>query len=55
MMVGFGIGTPEAAVRASQMVDGVIVGSAVVKRLQEGKFTEAMELISSMRTALDNA
>ena len=55
MMVGFGIGTPEAAVRASQMVDGVIVGSAVVKRLQEGKFTEAMDLISSMRTALDNA
>ncbi len=55
MMVGFGIGSPEAAVKAAEKVDGVIVGSAVVKRLAEGKFDEAMSLIHSIRTALDSA
>ena len=53
MMVGFGIGSPEAAVKAAEKVDGVIVGSAVVKRLQDGKYDEAMDLINSIRTALD--
>ena len=53
MMVGFGIGSPEAAVKAAEKVDGVIVGSAVVKRLQDGNYDEAMDLINSIRTALD--
>ena len=51
--VGFGIGTPEAAVEAARQADAVIVGSAVVKRIMEGKREEAMELIGSMRQALD--
>ena len=55
MMVGFGIGSPEAAVKAAAKVDGVIVGSAVVKRLMEGNFNEAMQFIKSLRNALDNA
>lgn len=54
MMVGFGIGNPEAAVQAAKYSDGVIIGSAVVKRLMDGKFDEAMELIKSVRTALDD-
>ena len=53
MMVGFGIGSPEAAVKAAQKVDGVIIGSAVVKRLADNKFDEAMELVRSIRNALD--
>ena len=55
MMVGFGIGNPQAAVAAAQKVDGVIVGSAVVKQLMNGNFNEAMNLIKSMREALDEA
>lgn len=51
--VGFGIGTPEAAVDAAQEADAVIVGSAVVKRIMEDKADEAMELIAAMRKALD--
>lgn len=51
--VGFGIGTPEAAVEAARQADAVIVGSAVVKRIMEGRTEEAMELIVSMRHALD--
>lgn len=53
--VGFGIGSPEAAVEAADQSDAVIVGSAVVKRIMEGKVQEAMELITSMRQALDKA
>ena len=55
MAVGFGIGSPEAAVEAAAEADAVIVGSAVVKRLLDGKQDEAMELIRQMRKALDEA
>ena len=53
MMVGFGIGSPEAAVKAAEKVDGVIIGSAVVKRLMENKFDEAIQFVKSIREALD--
>ncbi len=53
MAVGFGIGSGETAVQAAQNSDAVIVGSAVVKLLHEGKFTEAMNLIAEIRAALD--
>ena len=53
--VGFGIGTPEAAVEAAAEADAVIVGSAVVKNILEGADQEAMKLIASMRQALDNS
>jgi tryptophan synthase alpha chain len=33
--VGFGIGTPEVAKSVSKIADGVIVGSAIVKRIAE--------------------
>ena len=51
--VGFGIGTPEAAVEAASRADAVIVGSAVVRHIMEGNILEGMELIGSMRQALD--
>ena len=53
MAVGFGIGNAESAVSAAVETDGVIVGSAVVRRLLDGKFDDAMALIKSMRDALD--
>lgn len=52
--VGFGIGSPEAAVEAAKNSDAVIVGSAVVSRISDDKMAEAMELIASMRRALDD-
>ncbi|HEY1434199.1 MAG TPA: tryptophan synthase subunit alpha [Thermoanaerobaculia bacterium] len=33
--IGFGIGTPEAAARASALADGVVVGSALVRAAEE--------------------
>ncbi len=53
MAVGFGIGNADSAVRAASETDAVIVGSAIVRRLLDGKFNDAMNLIKSMRDALD--
>ena len=55
LAVGFGIGSAEAAVAAAAHADAVIVGSAVVKRLLDGRLDEAMALIRSMRQSLDAA
>ena len=40
---------------AAAEADAVIVGSAVVKKILEGAYQEAMKLIASMRQALDNS
>jgi tryptophan synthase alpha chain len=57
--VGFGISTPEAAARVGALADGVVVGSALVRRV--GEFghdpvrmrSEVCALVSGMRSALD--
>ena len=53
LAIGFGIGTPEAAARAGKQADGVIVGSAVVKRIIDGDIDGSIQLIADMRKALD--
>ena len=53
LAIGFGIGTPEAAARAAKQADGVIVGSAVVKKIIDGDIDGGIRLISDMRKALD--
>lgn len=53
LAVGFGIGSPEAALAASEVADAVIVGSAVVKRIVEKDITGAAQLIADIRKALD--
>ena len=53
--VGFGIGSAEAAVDAAKDADAVIVGSAVVRRLMDGKMQEVEDFIASLRKALDAA
>jgi tryptophan synthase alpha chain len=54
VLVGVGISTPDQAVEACHEADGVVVGSALVRRLLEGGGPEgAAELVRSFRTALD--
>lgn len=53
LAIGFGIGTPEAAARAAKQADGVIVGSAVVKKIIDGDIDSGIQLIADMRKALD--
>lgn len=51
--IGFGIGSPKAAREAAREADAVIVGSAVVKRLMDGRLDEAESFIASLRKAID--
>ncbi len=59
--VGFGISDAESAGNISRVADAVIVGSALVKRIEEyGRNPERMiekvtELVSGMRSAIDNS
>ena len=48
--VGFGISTPEEASAVAKLSDGVIIGSAIVKLLAEGK--SAKHFIKNIRKAI---
>ncbi len=52
--VGIGVSTAEQAVEVCREADGVVVGSALVRRLLEGAGPEgAADFVSSLRRALD--
>jgi tryptophan synthase alpha chain len=54
--VGIGVSTPEQAVELCRVADGVVVGSALVRRLLEGAGPEGgAEFIASLRRALDTS
>ncbi len=55
VLAGFGISRPDDARKISRIADGVIVGSAVVERLGQGKtgIASAVELLKSLRHAMD--
>lgn len=55
VLLGVGISTPEQAVEASAVADGVVVGSALVARLVAGGGPDdAHALVASFRRALDD-
>jgi tryptophan synthase alpha chain len=52
--VGIGVSTPEQAAAVCEVADGVVVGSALVRRLLEGGGPEgAAAFVTSLRRALD--
>lgn len=51
--VGFGISTPEQAARVGSIADGVVVGSALVKTLEESGIDAGCAFVASLRAALD--
>jgi tryptophan synthase alpha chain len=54
VLVGVGVSTPEQAVEVCRHADGVVVGSALVRRLLDGEGPEgAARFVGSMRAALD--
>lgn len=54
VVIGFGISTPEQAVEAAQEADGVVVASALMRRLLDGASPEQVgEAVAAIRTALD--
>jgi tryptophan synthase alpha chain len=53
-LLGVGISTPEQAVEAAASADGVVIGSALVRRLLDGGGAEeAAAFVASVRAALD--
>lgn len=55
VLVGVGITTPEQAVEVCKTADGVVVGSALVRRLLDGEGPEgAATFIKGFRQALDS-
>ena len=48
--VGFGISTPEEASTVSKLADGVIIGSAIVKLIAQGKSIK--KFIENIRKAI---
>lgn len=55
VLVGVGVSTPAQAVEACEVADGVVVGSAIVRRLLEGASPdEVAELVGEFRAALDD-
>ena len=49
--VGFGVSTPDQAKRVAQIADGVIVGSAIVKVIEENLDDESAMLLNVKRFA----
>jgi tryptophan synthase alpha chain len=55
ILIGFGVSTPEQAVATAKHADGVIVGSALMRLLLDGKGPEAVgDAVRAMREALDS-
>jgi tryptophan synthase alpha chain len=56
VLIGVGVSDAEQAVEACQVADGVVIGSALVRRLLEGGGPEgAAAFVGSVRAALDGA
>ena len=57
LCVGFGISTPEEALRVAKIADGVIIGSRIIQLIKEGGDTlsNLKAFIQGMRHALDEA
>ncbi len=53
--VGFGISTPEQAAEVAAIADGVVVGSALVKTLQNDGPEAAVAFLRGLREAMDEA
>lgn len=56
VLIGIGVSTPEQAAEVSRVADGVVVASAILRRMLDGgSLDEATEFVASLRTGLDRA
>jgi tryptophan synthase alpha chain len=53
--VGFGISTPAQAREVGALADGIVVGSAIVRAVEDGGVDRALALVRKFRVALDGA
>jgi tryptophan synthase alpha chain len=52
VLIGVGVSSPEQAVEASQVADGVVVGTSVVRAMLSGGAEAVAELVGEFRRAL---
>jgi tryptophan synthase alpha chain len=56
VLIGIGVSNPDQAVEVASVADGVIVGSAVIRRiLDSGDIDKAVDFVGSLRAGLDAA
>ncbi len=56
VLVGVGVSTPAQAIEATSVADGVVVGSAIVRRLMDADGPESVgTFVAEMRRALDRS
>ena len=54
VLVGVGVSNPEQAAEVAEVADGVIVGSALIRKiLDSGSIEPAVEFVAELRTGLD--
>jgi tryptophan synthase alpha chain len=53
VVVGFGIDSPDKARAAAAEVDGVVVGTALVREVEAGR--DPSKLVAALRAGLDQA
>ncbi|MFA5564736.1 MAG: tryptophan synthase subunit alpha [Acidimicrobiia bacterium] len=51
--IGIGVSTPEQAVAVAEVADGVIIGSAIIRKLMDHGFEAAVDFVGEIRLALD--
>jgi tryptophan synthase alpha chain len=56
VLIGVGVSSPDQAAEVAAVADGVVVGSAIVRRILDGgSVDEAAEFVASLRRGLDRA
>ncbi len=54
VVIGVGVSNPQQAAEVSEVADGVVVGSAVIRRvLDSGNIDDAVEFVAQLRAGLD--
>ena len=51
--VGLGISTPDQARAVAEVADGVVIGSAIIRRLIDHGFDACVQFVGELRAALD--
>ncbi len=55
VLIGVGVSSPEQAAEVCQVADGVVVGSAVIRRVIDDGVDAAIDFVAALRAGLDGA
>jgi len=55
VIIGIGVSTPEQAAEVAEIADGVVVASAIIRRMLDGgSIDQAVEFVAALRAGLDS-